>query len=158
MGRRGTWEAGLGLTQGWQGGSLSLSLSFFFLYSFIYVLGYVGSQLWHGGSSSLHADSLVAACRLSISAEYGLLVPQTRIKPASTFTARQVLNHWTTEEVTGGSLEGGQSPCWASLEGGASRRPARILDEPRGGPLTPALSRLTATVNDSRRPLAGCLF
>ena len=51
---------------GW-GGSLSLSL--FFQYSFIYVLGCVGSQLWHIGSSigssSLHVDSLVAACRLS---------------------------------------------------------------------------------------------
>ena len=158
MGRRGTWEAGARANPGMAGGGLSLSFSLFFFYTHLFMcLAMLGLSC---GTEDLHhcMRTLVAACRLSISAEYGLLVPQTRIKPASTFTARQVLNHWTTEEVTGGSLEGGQSPCWASLEGGASRRPARILDEPRGGPLTPALSRLTATVNDSRRPLAGCLF
>ena len=94
--KRDLGSRGSGSPRDGGGGALSL-----FILIFIYVLGYVGSQLWHTGSSSLHADSLVAACRLSISAEYGLLVPQTRIKLASTFTARRVLNHWTTEEVTG---------------------------------------------------------
>ena len=106
----GLGKQGLGLTQGWQGGSLSLFLSFFFYTHLFMCLAMLGLSC---GTEDLHhcMRTLVAACRLSISAEYGLLVPQTRIKPASTFTARQVLNHWTTEEVTGGSLEGGQSPC-----------------------------------------------
>ena len=73
---------------------------FFKLYLFIWLCLIVA----HGIFVAAHRLSSCgmwarSACRLSCSAAFGILVPQSGIKPSSPCLARHLLNHWTTRDV-----------------------------------------------------------
>ena len=88
----------------------------FFFLIFIYC-GCVGSELWHVGSSCVmgdlslwHTDSLFAVQGLSsCSTQAELLCGMwdlsslTRHRTHVLCIARQILNHWTVREVSGGN-------------------------------------------------------
>ena len=63
---------------------VALSSNIFFFKKkniYIYLFGWVGSQLWQGGSALKHRDSIVAAPGFSCSKACEILIPQPGIEP-----------------------------------------------------------------------------
>ena len=84
----------------------------YFIFMYLFVFGWAGPPLQHADFLSLlhpgllwfqctasRLTSSVAAHRLSCPPACVILIPRPGIKPESSCTGGQILNHWTTREV-----------------------------------------------------------